>query len=189
MDKQFVLVLAACPGPCCRSQYMLCVLNMDMVNWTYSIDKDMQHLSVHAACPSPYCVSISMLHVHVMSMLHVQFNAVCLCNVHTACPCPCCTSMSMLHARMHAACSCPRCMFKSSDMSIHIKQGHCHRHAAQKCSVYLSILNCPCSTSMLPFYIHAAYPQVGIDIGLDVGDIRHPTSTSLIPISEQNMSD
>jgi hypothetical protein len=30
---------------------------------------------------------------------------------------------------------------------------------------------------------------LGIDIGLDVGDIRHPTSTSLIPISEQKMSD
>ncbi len=30
---------------------------------------------------------------------------------------------------------------------------------------------------------------MGIDIGLDVNDIRHPTSTSLIPISEQKMSD
>jgi hypothetical protein len=30
---------------------------------------------------------------------------------------------------------------------------------------------------------------VGIDIGLHVGDIRHPTSTTLIPISEQNTSE
>jgi hypothetical protein len=30
---------------------------------------------------------------------------------------------------------------------------------------------------------------VGIDIDLNVGDIRHPTSTSVIPISEENMSD
>jgi hypothetical protein len=30
---------------------------------------------------------------------------------------------------------------------------------------------------------------VGIDIGLDVGDIRHPASTSVIPISEQKMPD
>jgi hypothetical protein len=29
---------------------------------------------------------------------------------------------------------------------------------------------------------------VGIDIDLNVGDIRHPTSTSVIPISETNMS-
>jgi hypothetical protein len=31
--------------------------------------------------------------------------------------------------------------------------------------------------------------KVGIDIGLDVGDIRHPASTSVIPISEQKMPD
>jgi hypothetical protein len=30
---------------------------------------------------------------------------------------------------------------------------------------------------------------VGIDIDLNVGDIRHPTLTSVIPISETNMSD
>jgi hypothetical protein len=30
---------------------------------------------------------------------------------------------------------------------------------------------------------------VGINIDLNVGDIRHPTSTSVIPISETNMSD
>ena len=30
---------------------------------------------------------------------------------------------------------------------------------------------------------------MGIDIDLNVGDIRHPTSTSVIPISEENMSD
>ncbi len=29
---------------------------------------------------------------------------------------------------------------------------------------------------------------MGIDIDLNVGDIRHPTSTSVIPISETNMS-
>jgi hypothetical protein len=33
------------------------------------------------------------------------------------------------------------------------------------------------------------YAQVGIDIDLNVGDIRHPTWTSVIPISEENMSD
>jgi hypothetical protein len=31
--------------------------------------------------------------------------------------------------------------------------------------------------------------QVGIDIDLNVGDIRHATSTYVIPISESNMSD
>jgi hypothetical protein len=30
---------------------------------------------------------------------------------------------------------------------------------------------------------------MGIDIDLNVGDIRHPTPTSVIPISEENMSD
>ncbi len=32
-------------------------------------------------------------------------------------------------------------------------------------------------------------PEVGIDIDLNVGDIRHLTLTSVIPISETNMSD
>ncbi len=32
-------------------------------------------------------------------------------------------------------------------------------------------------------------PQVGIDIDLNVGDIRHLTSTSVIPISEEKISD
>jgi hypothetical protein len=31
--------------------------------------------------------------------------------------------------------------------------------------------------------------KVDIDIDLNVGDIRHPTSTSVIPISEENISD
>jgi hypothetical protein len=31
--------------------------------------------------------------------------------------------------------------------------------------------------------------EVGIDIDLNVDDIQHPTSTSVIPISEENMSD
>jgi hypothetical protein len=33
------------------------------------------------------------------------------------------------------------------------------------------------------------YAKVGIDIDLSIGDIRHPTSTSVIPISETNTSD
>jgi hypothetical protein len=39
------------------------------------------------------------------------------------------------------------------------------------------------------FVVRTYRPYVGIDIDLNVGDIRHPTSTSVIPISETNMSD
>jgi hypothetical protein len=41
----------------------------------------------------------------------------------------------------------------------------------------------------VPTFNFAKSTWVGINIDLNVGDIRHPTSTSVIPVSEENVSD
>ncbi len=119
---------------------------------------------VHAAGPSPYwvpgpcCMSIS--------MLHAEFQGVCLCRYcifmsmsilhvlsHAVCPCPfpCCMSMgtSMLLVRVHNACPSPWCMSRSIL--------HFHRHDTCPCPCWMpeSMYCTFCiSASMLHVHVH-----------------------------------
>jgi hypothetical protein len=117
MDKQHMLVQAACPSTCPHQRYI-------------SMPISLRYAHVHAI------MYISMLYVHAimsMSMLYVH--------VHAICPCPCNMSMSMLYVHVHAICPCP-CYMSMSMLYVHV-HAICPFHFVCPCPCYMSI---PCST-------------------------------------------